>query len=30
LESKLSRHLGNSQFGHKDILNHAFRSTSER
>jgi hypothetical protein len=24
LESNLSRHLGNRQFGHKDILNHLF------
>ena len=30
LESNLSRHLGNRQFGHEDILDHPFRSTSER
>src|SRR5882724_6527791 len=30
LESNLSRHLGNRQFWHKDILDHPFRSTSER
>src|SRR5260370_4974102 len=29
LESNLSRHLGNRKFGHKDILDHPFRSTPD-